>query len=94
MKFRKKPIVVDAIRYTGDNLDELRAFVPECHRHNKVNEPLGIITLEGVMTISEGDWVIRGAVGEYYPCKPDAFEASFESLLTWPNLPSTPAEAV
>lgn len=54
MKFRKKPIVIDAVRWNGNNLDELRAFVPEQFRHNKIHQPMGIITPEGVMTVSEG----------------------------------------
>lgn len=79
MKFRKKPVVIEAVQWTGNNLDELRAFVPEEFRHNKINQPLGIITLEGVMTVSEGDFIIKGVKGEFYPCKPDIFAMTYEA---------------
>jgi len=81
MKFRKKPIVIEAVQVTGDNLEELRAFVPEHFRNNKVNEPLGIVTLEGVMNISKGDWIIKGINGEFYPCKPSIFEKTYEEVV-------------
>ncbi len=81
MKFRKKPIVVEAVQCTGSNLEELRAFVPEDFRYNKIGEPLGIMTLEGMMTISEGDWIIRGIAGEFYPCKPSIFEKTYEEVV-------------
>lgn len=80
MKFRTKPVVKEAIQWTGNNLDELRAFVPEQFRHNKIHQPMGIITMEGVMTVSEGDWIIKGLKGEFYPCKPDIFEATYEAV--------------
>jgi hypothetical protein len=80
MKFRKKPVVIEAVQWTGENLEELRAFVPEEFRHNKIHEPMGIWTLEGVMTIKEGDWIIKGVEGEFYPCKPDIFEATYEAV--------------
>lgn len=80
MKFRKKPVVVEAVQWNGNNLDELRAFVPEEFRHNKINQPMGIVTLEGVMTVSDGDWIIKGVRGEFYPCKPDIFEETYEAV--------------
>lgn len=79
-KFRKKPVVIEAVQWTGDNLSELQSFVPKEHWHNKLSEPMGIKTLEGVMTISEGDWIIKGVKGEYYPCKPDIFAATYEPV--------------
>lgn len=80
MKFRKKPVVIEAVQWTGSNLDELRAFVPKEFRHNKIHQPMGIVTLEGVVTVSEGDWIIRGIKGEFYPCKPDIFEKTHEAV--------------
>ena len=79
-KYRKKPIIIEAVQWTGDNLEELRDFVPEEFRYNKVSEPMGIRTLEGVMTVSVGDWIIKGIQGEFYPCKPDIFEATYEAV--------------
>lgn len=77
-KYRTKSVVKEAVQWTGNNLDELRDFVPEEFRHNKIHEPMGIITLEGVMTVSDGDYIIKGIKGEFYPCKPDIFEATYE----------------
>ncbi len=78
MKYRAKPIIKEAVQRTGNNLDELRAFVPEQFRHNKIHQPMGIVTQGGVMTVSEGDYIIKGIKGEFYPCKPDIFEATYE----------------
>lgn len=80
MKYRKKPVEIEALQYTGENMDELRAFVPNDWRDNRINQPLGIKTLEGVMTISEGDYIIKGIKGEFYPCKPDVFELTYEKI--------------
>ncbi len=80
MKYKKKPVVIEAIQWTGENLGELRDFVPEEFRHNKIHQPMGIVTPEGVMTISEKDWIIRGVKGEFYPCKPDIFEMTYEKV--------------
>lgn len=75
MKFTKKPVTIDAIQWTGDNAQELIAFVGD---NLKVYpDVLGIDTLEGVMTVSINDYVIKGVQGEYYPCKPDIFEATY-----------------
>lgn len=78
--FRKKPIEIQAIRWTGDNLDELRAFVPEECRENRVGAPMGIRTLEGVMLISHGDWIIKGIKGEFYPCKDEIFRKTYDCM--------------
>ena len=70
-KFRKKPVVIEAERFDGVNLP-----------HGTLREPGAtetyIDTLEGRMTVSVGDWVIRGVKGEFYPCKPDIFAATYE----------------
>lgn len=79
-KFRKRPVVIEAVQWTGENLDELRSFVSEEWRDNRIHAPLGIKTLEGVMEISKGDYVIKGINGEFYPCKPDIFEASYDKV--------------
>lgn len=79
-QYKKKPVVIEAVQWNGTNLDEVRAFVPEEVRYNKVSEPMGIKTLEGVLTISINDWIIRGVKGEFYPCKPDIFAATYEKV--------------
>jgi len=78
-KFRKKPVVIDAVRYVGDNFNEVRWFVGNgVPLHQVGDSKLGIQTLEGVAYASPGDWIIRGVKGEFYPCKPDIFEATYE----------------
>ncbi len=86
--YRKKPIEVEAIQYDGNNGWVIARWSGRAVIGSPVLEPtddnptgsyLQITTLEGVMTAIVGDWIIKGAVGEFYPCKPDAFEATFEA---------------
>lgn len=80
MKYRKIPIVIEAIQWTGDNYEEVCEFVGKrldiATGYNDVG--LMIRTLEGTMFASQGDYIIRGIKGEYYPCKPDIFEETYE----------------
>lgn len=76
-KFRKKPVVIEAVQFDGTLLSLAGMAIPE------VSQVLGsrtaqIPTLEGVMTAEPGDWIIRGVKGEFYPCKPDIFAATYE----------------
>jgi hypothetical protein len=82
-KFRKKPVVIDAWRFDGtwqSSIDVIAAA--DCgHAVFTGANGFGVIeikTLEGVMTASPGDYIIRGVKGEFYPCKPDIFEATYE----------------
>lgn len=78
-KYRKKPVVIDAIRWDGVNLLELLGFVDD----KSVLVDIGNIfirTLEGYMEISTGDYIIKGVKGEFYPCKPDIFEMTYERV--------------
>src|SRR5262245_34183747 len=85
MKYRKKPVLIDAIRYLGEpgpildwlKVEELStvAWKPDTDPQNRY---VLISTLEGVMTCSYGDWIIRGVKGELYPCKHDIFEMTYE----------------
>ena len=78
-KFRKKPVVIDAIEWNGQNKDEVRQFATNAVLFfNNKHEEVVIETLEGNMTASKHDWIIRGVKGEYYPCKPDVFERTYE----------------
>ena len=79
-RFQKKPLIISAIQYTGDNLDEVRCFVPD-ELLQEAGVTVGIKTLEGVMIISEGDYVIKGIQGEFYPCKSSVFEESYDEVL-------------
>jgi hypothetical protein len=73
---RKKPVEIQALLYTGDNGQEVGQFVGEADRNDQ-NQFL-IHTLEGTMAADPGDWIIRGVKGEFYPCKPDIFDATYE----------------
>ena len=84
MQFRKKPVVVDAIQWMGDNWSDIVAFhcgddVTTTSRSDGLSD-LHIRTPEGVMIASPGDWMIRGIKGELYPCKPDIFEMIYEPV--------------
>jgi hypothetical protein len=77
-KFRKKPVVIEAVQWNGDNLsDILRFYKPD---NILVGDEIHINTLEGVMVASKGDWIIQGVKGEFYPCKPDIFEQTYEPV--------------
>lgn len=88
MKFRKKPIIIEAIQWNGNNFDEISHFTKEYHGHKLAYEEaeeraystgeLLIRTLEGIMTANTNDWIIKGVNGEFYPCKPDIFEKTYE----------------
>jgi len=76
MKYRKKPVIIDDVQFI--NSTDIHDFCG-----NSVLEPIGkdyleIITLEGIMVAQKGDWIIKGIKGEFYPCKPDIFEATYE----------------
>jgi hypothetical protein len=77
-KYRKKPVVIEAIRLTEDTCDEVHQFLDIPHDENGCGLEIYIETLEGTMCCDVGDWVIKGVKGEFYPCKNDIFEASYE----------------
>lgn len=90
-KFRKKPVVIEAVQFTKGNAPGVGYDIARwCggrfntdvkpSDHTDVRYTISIPTLEGVMTASEGDWIIRGVHGEHYPCKPDIFEATYEPV--------------
>ncbi len=81
MKYRKKPIEVEAIQYTGRNELEVMAWIGKDYKAAFTNHlGFAIHTLEGTMHASPGDWIIRGVKDELYPCKPDIFEASYDPV--------------
>lgn len=82
-KYRKKPVVIEAIHFTGRNEVAMNVWVGKWHkRYEEVllykDDEVYVNTLEGLMLISKNDYLIRGIQGEFYPCKPDIFEASYE----------------
>ena len=78
-KFRKKPIIVEAEQFSAADWEP-----HEPHQYPsgvyKASDTYFIKTLEGLMTVSEGDWIITGVAGEKYPCKPDIFETTYEPV--------------
>jgi hypothetical protein len=97
MKYRKKPVVIDALLWTGYNYTESEMFMEEGLSQGQYepaapdrgngwldgaysNSAKLVTTLEGVMLCQPGDWIIKGVKGEFYPCKPDIFEATYEKV--------------
>ncbi|RCX22912.1 hypothetical protein DFP94_101501 [Fontibacillus phaseoli] len=87
-KYRKKPAVIDAFRWTGDAdqtedpewiIDEIRAGAVWFYTEER-GTFMQIRTLEGDMQVSPGDYITRGVAGEIYPCKPEIFEATYEEV--------------
>lgn len=77
MKYRKKPVVIEAVQYTGDNWKHLAIWIGRtCLVANDAN--LVIETLEGNHTATIGDFIIQGVKGEFYPCKPEIFDMTYE----------------
>lgn len=73
--FRKKPIVIEAIQFRG-NFSVIEDFVGGDAEFR--DGELIIATIEGPLRASPNDWIIKGVKGEFYPCKPDIFEATYE----------------
>jgi len=90
-RFRKKPVVIEAMQITGSHARN-EDIIKWVNAHTPNFDPLDsgtwkiaayygevtIRTLEGEMKATKGDWIIRGVKGEFYPCKPDIFEATYE----------------
>lgn len=76
-RFRKKPVIVEAMRWDGTNWEEISTFTGS---HGWIKGDWIIKTLEGEMKASPGDWIIKGVKGEFYPCKPDIFEQTYEGV--------------
>ncbi len=81
-QYRKKPVVIEARQWeppsTKEKLAEWLRWLPASAA--PIGSGLSIKTLEGVMRANEGDWIIKGVAGEFYPCKPDIFEATYEEV--------------
>ena len=77
-KYRKKPVVIEALQFDGENHDAIVAFAGISINVGYIDRGMTIDTLEGMMTANPGDWIIKGVKGEFYPCKPDIFEATYE----------------
>lgn len=81
MRYRKRPVVIEAVQFTGHNDSEIARFVGDDGHDPIDTKPSWIIhTLEGSMEANVSDWIIRGVKGEHYPCKPDIFERTHERV--------------
>lgn len=76
--YRKKPVVITAVEWTGGNEAEILNFCNDCFV--VTGDSLKINTLEGVMNASVGDYIIRGVNGEFYACKADIFKKTYEAV--------------
>ncbi len=86
-QFRKKPVVIKAVQYTGapGSEDDIQRFASETGIALGSQSDAGVVclvipTLEGDHLARPGDWIIRGVQGEFYPCKPDIFAATYEEV--------------
>lgn len=77
-KYRKKPVIIEAIQWTGTNADEIKSFIDpdKCHILNTGD--IVVSTLEGPRIPSINDFIVKGVEGEFYPCKPSIFNLSHE----------------
>lgn len=87
-KYRKKPVVIEAKQLTGSKVgDSIAAWCGGYYTERvkpsdstDVVRSIAIPTLEGTMVADCGDWIIRGVKGEFYPCKPDIFDATYDEV--------------
>lgn len=83
MRFRKKPIVIEAMQFTDEDKDRVFNWIT-CNAYPVVHNDspaIKIETLEGDHLAVIGDWIIKGIAGEFYPCKPDIFDATYEPFV-------------
>lgn len=84
MKYKKKPVVVEAIQFNGTNFEEVQEFTNGgASKVTEINafgfcKTYKVSTLEGEMAFHRGYYIIKGVAGEFYPCKPDIFEKTYE----------------
>lgn len=84
MQFRKRPIVIEAVRWDGSNENEIQSFMGG-YLKRVIGDMLFIGTLEGIMCASVGDYIIKGVKGEFYSCKPDIFAETYEDATIDPE---------
>ena len=77
-KFKKKPVIIEAIQWNGENLSEIDEFTKNAVKNHE--SVLIIPTLEGDMYASLNDYIIKGVNGEFYPCKPGIFDKTYEEV--------------
>lgn len=92
MKYKKKPVEIEAVQFNGRNVGDIEAFVGKKLKSRVFSDAayqagagaplfeIDIETLEGTMTASPNDYIIKGVKGEFYPCKPDIFKATYDPI--------------
>lgn len=78
MKYTKKPVIIEAVQWTGENIKEIEHFTRGKARYNLWLDTFELKTLEGTMIANVDDYIIKGVKGEFYPCKPYIFEQTYE----------------
>jgi len=80
--YKKKPLVIQAVQWTGENNIEILNFCSRCYiTSSGKTKDLVITTLEGDMSAAIGDYVIKGVKGEFYPCREDIFDLTYETVI-------------
>lgn len=91
-KYKKKPVVIEAIQYNGENFNYIVNWINENWKDSRIQgvsgrvdwspgpPPIDIETLEGTMIADVGDFIIKGIEGEFYPCKPDIFKKTYQEV--------------
>ncbi|MFJ7297537.1 hypothetical protein [Streptomyces collinus] len=85
-RFRKKPVEIEAVQFAGGNSVQVAQFITDgggrfradTHPTDGAQDVFHIVTLEGEMRATDGDWIIKGVAGEFYPCRDDIFRATYE----------------
>ena len=82
-RYRKKPVEIEAIQFTGDNYEEVAEWMGKSEKdvgltNCGIQNFVSIFTLEGTMIANAGDYIVKGVKGEFYPCKPDIFIQTYE----------------
>lgn len=99
-RYRKKPVVIEAVLFTRDTFSDVADFTDKKAHDFKIERHPGgkctciIPTLEGEHIASEGDYIIKGVKGEFYPCKPDIFAQTYEVADIDKDPPSPPESLV
>ena len=92
MKFRNKPVEIEAMQFDGTRRNVLEIIeqldaMNESWYYSEHDKTLSIATFEGNMVANKGDWIIKGVAGEFYPCKPDIFEMTYEPAICGKPMP-------
>lgn len=83
MKYRKKPVLIEAVLWNGVEVSEVTDWISKALQNETITrsgDKVVIKTLEGDMIASPGDYIIKGVKGELYPCKPDIFESTYDMV--------------